>query len=295
MCLARELRLLACSAACASAGQQGTCRSGAPASPITPTRALQTRTSPGQQRTAARWSCTRRARVSTRQTSAGRHVGFLPARLKMRAGARGVAAGRALRAWAALAPERSPALPMARRSRPSRSTGTPNEPGVVPTATALPLWNTMAFFRVQPGRSFHSIQVGGPPRPASLRRTGASPTPAVPLGPGLFAHPRSATACRPPPLPNPTLAGGVCPGSAAHEHPGVVPLGRAARRRGAGHAQPAAAAGGGGHPGPLPALLRWDARGGRGRGACGREGSQVWLCCARTQQQWRHLPGSILA
>lgn len=36
--------------------------------------------------------------------------------------------------------------------------GTPNEPGVVPTATALPLWNTMAFFRVQPGRSFHSIQ-----------------------------------------------------------------------------------------------------------------------------------------
>jgi Rps23 Pro-64 3,4-dihydroxylase Tpa1-like proline 4-hydroxylase len=30
---------------------------------------------------------------------------------------------------------------------------------VVPTATLLPVWNSLACFRVQPGRSFHSIQV----------------------------------------------------------------------------------------------------------------------------------------
>jgi Rps23 Pro-64 3,4-dihydroxylase Tpa1-like proline 4-hydroxylase len=35
---------------------------------------------------------------------------------------------------------------------------TPNTPDVVPTATALPVWNTMAMFQVLPGRSFHSIQ-----------------------------------------------------------------------------------------------------------------------------------------
>lgn len=37
---------------------------------------------------------------------------------------------------------------------------TPHEPDVIPTATALPHWNSMAFFKVQPGFSFHSIQVG---------------------------------------------------------------------------------------------------------------------------------------
>lgn len=36
--------------------------------------------------------------------------------------------------------------------------GSPNTPDVVPTATALPIWNTMAMFKVLPGRSFHSIQ-----------------------------------------------------------------------------------------------------------------------------------------
>ncbi|KAI3435904.1 hypothetical protein D9Q98_001962 [Chlorella vulgaris] len=35
---------------------------------------------------------------------------------------------------------------------------TPHEPAVVPTATLLPVWNSLACFRVQPGRSFHSIQ-----------------------------------------------------------------------------------------------------------------------------------------
>lgn len=44
--------------------------------------------------------------------------------------------------------------------RPAPLTDTPHEPDVIPTATALPLWNTMAFFKVQPGFSFHSIQVG---------------------------------------------------------------------------------------------------------------------------------------
>ncbi|KAL4426531.1 hypothetical protein ABPG77_008389 [Micractinium sp. CCAP 211/92] len=39
-----------------------------------------------------------------------------------------------------------------------QSKDTPNEPDVIPTATALPLWNNMAFFKVQPGFSFHSIQ-----------------------------------------------------------------------------------------------------------------------------------------
>ena len=34
----------------------------------------------------------------------------------------------------------------------------PNTPAVVPTATVLPIWNTMAMFKVLPGRSFHSIQ-----------------------------------------------------------------------------------------------------------------------------------------
>ena len=29
---------------------------------------------------------------------------------------------------------------------------------MVPTASVLPRWNSMAFFRVQPGVSFHSIQ-----------------------------------------------------------------------------------------------------------------------------------------
>ena len=36
--------------------------------------------------------------------------------------------------------------------------GTPHQPGVVPTATVLPIFNSMALFKVQPGRSFHSIQ-----------------------------------------------------------------------------------------------------------------------------------------
>ena len=31
-------------------------------------------------------------------------------------------------------------------------------PYPIPTATALPIWNTMAMFKVQPGKSFHSIQ-----------------------------------------------------------------------------------------------------------------------------------------
>lgn len=34
----------------------------------------------------------------------------------------------------------------------------PHTPSIIPTATLLPLWNTMAFFTVEPGRSFHSIQ-----------------------------------------------------------------------------------------------------------------------------------------
>lgn len=37
---------------------------------------------------------------------------------------------------------------------------TPHQPGTIPTATLLPVWNTVALFKVQPGRSFHSIQVG---------------------------------------------------------------------------------------------------------------------------------------
>lgn len=34
----------------------------------------------------------------------------------------------------------------------------PHTPDVIPTATVLPVWNSMAMFTVQPGRSFHSIQ-----------------------------------------------------------------------------------------------------------------------------------------
>ncbi|KAI8108949.1 hypothetical protein M9435_005366 [Picochlorum sp. BPE23] len=34
----------------------------------------------------------------------------------------------------------------------------PQVPYPIPTATALPIWNTMAMFKVQPGKSFHSIQ-----------------------------------------------------------------------------------------------------------------------------------------
>lgn len=32
-------------------------------------------------------------------------------------------------------------------------------PTTVPTATVLPMFNTMAMFCVQPGRSYHSVQV----------------------------------------------------------------------------------------------------------------------------------------
>ena len=34
----------------------------------------------------------------------------------------------------------------------------PGTPAVDPTTTLLPAWNSMAFFTVQPGRSFHSVQ-----------------------------------------------------------------------------------------------------------------------------------------
>ena len=40
----------------------------------------------------------------------------------------------------------------------SEKEGSPNTPDVVPMTTALPIWNTMAMFKVLPGRSFHSIQ-----------------------------------------------------------------------------------------------------------------------------------------
>ena len=39
------------------------------------------------------------------------------------------------------------------------SEGKPHTPDVTPTVLHLPLWNTMAMFTVQPGRSFHSVQV----------------------------------------------------------------------------------------------------------------------------------------
>jgi hypothetical protein len=32
---------------------------------------------------------------------------------------------------------------------------------VIPTVSHLPAWNTMAMFVVQPGKSFHSVQVCG--------------------------------------------------------------------------------------------------------------------------------------
>jgi prolyl 3-hydroxylase /prolyl 3,4-dihydroxylase len=35
---------------------------------------------------------------------------------------------------------------------------TPHMPDTTPTATVLPVWNSMAMFTVEPGRSFHSIQ-----------------------------------------------------------------------------------------------------------------------------------------
>ena len=34
----------------------------------------------------------------------------------------------------------------------------PHTPDIIPTATVLPIWNTMAMFTVEPGKSFHSIQ-----------------------------------------------------------------------------------------------------------------------------------------
>jgi hypothetical protein len=37
--------------------------------------------------------------------------------------------------------------------------GKPHTPDVIPTTSHLPTWNTMAMFVVQPGRSFHSVQV----------------------------------------------------------------------------------------------------------------------------------------
>jgi hypothetical protein len=37
--------------------------------------------------------------------------------------------------------------------------GKPHTPDVSPTTSHLPTWNSMAMFVVQPGRSFHSVQV----------------------------------------------------------------------------------------------------------------------------------------
>jgi 2OG-Fe(II) oxygenase superfamily len=37
--------------------------------------------------------------------------------------------------------------------------GAQGVPTTVPTATVLPMFNTMAMFCVQPGRSYHSVQV----------------------------------------------------------------------------------------------------------------------------------------
>jgi hypothetical protein len=37
--------------------------------------------------------------------------------------------------------------------------GKPHTPDVAPTTSHLPTWNSMAMFVVQPGRSFHSVQV----------------------------------------------------------------------------------------------------------------------------------------
>jgi Rps23 Pro-64 3,4-dihydroxylase Tpa1-like proline 4-hydroxylase len=36
--------------------------------------------------------------------------------------------------------------------------GAPHTPDVAPTTSHLPVWNSMAMFVVQPGRSFHSVQ-----------------------------------------------------------------------------------------------------------------------------------------
>jgi hypothetical protein len=44
--------------------------------------------------------------------------------------------------------------------------GKPHTPDVIPTTSHLPLWNTMAMFVVQPGKSFHSVQVGAAGRRA---------------------------------------------------------------------------------------------------------------------------------
>ena len=255
---------------------------------------------------AARWSCTPRERVSGCCKSgaaeeggagwaAGGETGAGPgpglSRLSCMPGA-----GR--QAAAPYSQSHTPVrLPPA---RPVLVAGTPHQPGVVPTATVLPIFNSMALFKVQPGRSFHSIQVTtdgvilhpaaastpwcagrrGRRRGGSCQLAGAAvllPPQQAPAGPPndptlphkssrLPAHSFLRTGCVL--LASGSLllayclrtAGGVHPGQAAHEHPGLVPFRPGPRRRRAGHAQPAAAAGGGGHGLRLCRLHRWGQR-----------------------------------
>jgi hypothetical protein len=51
-------------------------------------------------------------------------------------------------------PPRPAALPW------SLPSGVAHTPHTTPSISHLPHWNSMAMFKVQPGRSFHSVQVG---------------------------------------------------------------------------------------------------------------------------------------
>lgn len=119
----------------------------------------------------------------------------------------------------------------------------------------------------------HAASHAAAPRSLACR----APCPA-----GAFAPPLDPP-CPPLPPALPIPAGGVCPGQAAHEHPGVVPLVDAPRPRGAGHPQPAAAACGGRHRVRLPALHRWV-------GGCVRAG---WVARDPAPRGWTHTqPGT---
>ena len=125
---------------------------GAPVQALRPplvTAALQTPTRGGRRRTAVRWSCTRRARVSGMGVAVCQVCAHSTSRPQQQVSSSFCAA------QACPGLSQAPLLALA-----LVPPDTPHEPDVIPTATALPLWNSMAFFKVQPGFSFHSIQVG---------------------------------------------------------------------------------------------------------------------------------------
>jgi Rps23 Pro-64 3,4-dihydroxylase Tpa1-like proline 4-hydroxylase len=72
--------------------------------------------------------------------------------------------------------------------------GQPGTPDVIPTTSLLPLWNTLALFTVQPGKSFHSVQEVFAPDKMRFSISGWFHAPVAPEGADTLATVAQLTA-----------------------------------------------------------------------------------------------------